>query len=310
MFLTRGRQRVGFTLIELLVVIAIIAILIGLLLPAVQKVRDAAARLQCMNNIKQLSLATVNCSDTHQGEIPPYYARYPRHSKAGPRYNLHVWILPFIEQDNVFNQMPTYISTSSWSYAASTGYTFNFTFPPMKIYQCPSDPTNGPQATEPAVTSYLSNALIVGGCQVTPSTVAGGIPTALATDFVEGQNYPAYISDGTSNTFWWVEAFGRCPNGYYPGGYIWAWNKVTFSPSDYDFLGALPYFSPPNAYFYPGQTVATCGNYPDQAMSAHAAVVLAGLCDGSVRAFSQGMSQYTYSLAMIPNDGLPLGSDW
>src|SRR6478752_9077575 len=118
----------GFTLIELLVVIAIIAILIALLVPAVQKVRDAAARIQCANNLKQMGLALHNYHGAYQSF--PTSVR-PAGVTSLPRVSWTIPLLPFIEQDNLRRQ---YDTTTNWDSAAN----LPLTSLPVKIFQCPS----------------------------------------------------------------------------------------------------------------------------------------------------------------------------
>jgi prepilin-type N-terminal cleavage/methylation domain-containing protein len=284
----------GFTLIELLVVIAIIAILIGLLVPAVQKVREAAARAQCQNNLKQMGLACHNFHDTYR-KMPPAWA------DPGGRYgnatgNTFWFILPYIEQGPVF-------TSAGGNLGANTSLGQPGYATPIPIYLCPSSPNNQP-------VQMWGGGWAAGDYAVNFQVFGNGRTGSLDRAAKLGGGFP----DGTSNTVMITEKEARCDQNYstlWAHGY-WDLNwtpqimfrgTVTISgtPTLLDYTG-------PGAMFQITPTQATCNN--QRAASPHAGSLQVVMADGSTHSFTDGMSPNTWWFLCTPDGGDLPGSDW
>jgi prepilin-type N-terminal cleavage/methylation domain-containing protein len=321
----RAHPRCAFTLIELLVVIAIIAVLIGLLLPAVQKVREAAARLKCSNNMKQMGLAAQSYHNAHD-HFPPGVGYHPFTPNCTfGTYFFH--LLPYAEQDALFRT-----SLGTAPFLSPVGPTTLYYPGNNNVYSrsvatflCPSDPSVEPGGTVKiggetfGAASYAPNGLISGTAPPTPGP--------------QGKAHVLAITDGTSNTILHAEKYARCTNTVMPpafqdGGTAWAYCTALLFPWQ------PPPMTPPGKAFQPGFAIAGLairgapnaigegsrfqvqptpflGNCdPTRASTPHPGGMVVGLADGSVRTLSPSLSGAIWWAAVTPSGGEVLGSDW
>lgn len=301
--MVRLDRRSGFTLIELLVVIAILGILVGMLLPAIQKVRESAARLQCSNNLKQIGLASHHYADVH-GVLPPgQLGPYPDVGIGVPPFNaqfvgVFVYLLPYLEHDNTYRQLlqdlpSDYLSTTAvypawWNYPSARAAAQTR----IKTYLCPSDnPYSNTDMTDVMTHTYRTSQgfdLFVGGFGVNEG--GGGLGR---TSYVGVAGYGGQIND------WSVDRYAGlfCNRSGVSLAQLTACdgasNTLLFGEWLDDFASGPRLFAP--AWIGAGSlpTAYGTGSTGDTAVfefnSKHLGFIQFGMGDGSVRGIRKGI---------------------
>jgi prepilin-type processing-associated H-X9-DG protein len=259
-------RRRGITLFETLVVLALLILLFGLFLPLVQKVREAARRTQCVNNMHQLGLAVHDCVATYE-KLPPSVGSFPNETSEG---TLHFYLLPFIEQDNIFAKA----RDGDGKYSVWTNNTNTVI---IKTFVCPNDASGDKVPVYDgwlATTNYAANFMC----------------------FRLGGRGLQDITDGTSNTMFFTERYRLCNQT----PTAWGYNGET------DWAPMFAYSSYARFQVQPSQE--QCNSALPQ--SIHNGGIQVGMADGSARMVHDGITPQTWYYAIDPADGMVLGADW
>jgi len=284
-------MRKGITLIEVLIAIAVLAILLGLLVPAVARVRETANKMACANNLRQLALASHAHSNAN-GHLPAY-------ATTRPHGSWWIALLPYVEDENLYQEIMSHSATKK----VGTGHIGGLGVfhpgirdAPFPLLQCPSDssgyqPPVKPGAPPWTMTNYLANWYVFG-------------------DGVEGCfNLPQKledVSDGLSSTVLFAEGYAQCQQvprraclscdlhnfGITMQGL--PSDDPVYLPVDYTMFQVRPLFN-------------ECDGQRSQ--TPHAAMNVA-MADGSARSIAPEITPATWKLLLKPNDGVPVSGDW
>jgi prepilin-type N-terminal cleavage/methylation domain-containing protein len=290
-------RRRGFSLVELLVVIAIIAILIGLLLPAVQKVREAAGRARSANQLRQLGIAAHSFHDTF-GSLPPAQgSMLPNVGIVGPP---HFHLLEFLEQGNLLKSFGGSVITR-WDTGSGASKKV------VSVFVSPLDPSAPDLAQDFGGylwgrTSYGYNFQVFGNGAATGAP-EGGSPQTTNTSFWYGSaKLDGTFRDGTSHTLLFADKFAQCGTwmGPYDGSSLWAceWNQRR---PGFAINGAAGNSTGPASKFAVTPNKATCDYH--RAASFTSAGLQAAMGDASVQMIAPGIEPDVWWSILRPGDG-------
>lgn len=284
---SQSGSRGGVTLIELLVAVAIVAVLIGLLLPAVQKVREAAARASSQNNLKQIGLACHGYANDHNEAFPRVDGFSPLEETR--EWSHHIMLLPHLEQGNAYNE---FRSKSLTIVPGDKTINLHCDRLSLKVFVSPADPTVASvTSSTSSICSYPASAIAF-----KPLARMSSVTDGLSNTLAYAEHY-SWMCGGV--WFAWTESNFLFPGGIYP---------PTFADRE---VGAQVPLHPgdiPPVTFQVRPALAECN--PTLPQTPHTGGMLVGLLDGSVRTLRAGVSPATYWSLVSPAGGDIPGSDW